>query len=292
MNLVESISRASEYLGRHDVSSARLNAELLLCDVLGLTRVELYTNYSRPMSERETAVYRELLVERAKGCPLQYLTGATGFRGLTFEVCPGVLIPRPETEVLVERSLGLLGEGDAAVLDLGTGCGNIATSIAVEHEGARVTAVDIDPLALELCERNARRHGVSGRVLTLMGDLYDALEGLPAAETFDLVVSNPPYVRLEDWEGLEREVRDFEPREALVAGVDGLDVIERVVAGAPGRLRETGWIALEVNECHADEVARRVLDRGVWECVECEDDLAGRPRVVTARLRGDRPCNS
>lgn len=282
MNLVESLSRATAYLERHGIRSPRLNAELLLCHTLSVERIDLYTDYDRQLSDGEAGSYRGLLIKRGGGYPLQYITGEAGFRGLVLEVREGVFIPRPETEVLVEKALEVIPCGGPRVLDLGTGCGNIAVSIAVERPGAHLTATDIDPAALALCRRNALRHGVDGRLSALEGDLYSALSLEPGA-LFDAVVSNPPYVPWRSRESLDREVREFEPDRALFAGEDGLDVIKRIVGAAPGNLRGGGWLVIEVDEGVAEEVAGG-LRRAAWEDVDCFDDLAGRPRVVRARL--------
>ena len=285
MNLVESLEKATAYLERHNIRSPRLNSELLLCHTLRLERIELYTAFDRELSEAEAGAYRSLLVRRGTGRPLQYITCEAGFRGLTLEVREGVFIPRPETEVLVEKAIEVIGVGGARVLDLGTGCGNIAVSIAAECPRTLLTATDVDPAAVALCRRNAMRHGVVERVRVLEGDLFEALRELQGA-IFDVVVSNPPYIPERSRETLEAEVRDFEPHGALFAGEDGLAVTERLIAAAPGCLRPGGWLVLEADESAAEEVAGG-LRGDAWEDVECFRDLAGRPRVVRARL-GER----
>jgi release factor glutamine methyltransferase len=310
LNLVESLSRASSYLERHGVSSPRLNAELLLCHVLDAERIELYTNYDRPLAGRDADTYRDLLIERAGHYPLQYITGEAGFRGLILKMARGVFIPRPETEILVEKALEVLPRGDGAesngpaVLDLGAGCGNVTVSIAVERPRAVVTATDVDPRALELCEGNARRFGVSDRVATAPGDLYEALDGIESAR-FDLIVSNPPYIPDGCRDGLEPEVTEFEPPAALFGGEDGLDVVRRIVEGAPRHLASGGWLVMEVGEDQAGRVVEQLLGGGivepgrargcageVWAEAEYFTDLSGRPRVVRARLgsRGEPPA--
>ncbi|HEY5502153.1 MAG TPA: peptide chain release factor N(5)-glutamine methyltransferase [Candidatus Anoxymicrobiaceae bacterium] len=280
MNLVEYLARATEYLDRQGVDSPRLNAEVMLSAMLGISRLEIYTNFDRPLSEEHAAAYKDMLLERAGGCPLQHITGETGFRGLVLEVRPGVFIPRPETEVLVEKALEVLPvDSTARVLDLGSGCGNIAVSVAAELPGSTVIAVDIDDAAVRLARSNADRCGVSDRVEVLSGDLFGPLD---AGVVFDLVVSNPPYVPEGARESLPAEVRDFDPEGALFAGGEGLDVIRRIVAGAPGCLPDGGWLALEVDESHAGQV-RSMLEADGWTEVEVFEDMAARPRVVRAR---------
>ncbi len=283
MKLVDYLLRATTYLERHQVASPRLNAELLLANLLGITRLDIYTGFDRPLSEADADAYRDLLAKRASGWPLQYLTGEAGFRGLTLEVRPGVFIPRPETEVLVEKALEVLPAVEADVLDLCCGCGNIAVSVARERPLARVTAVDIGPAAVETCRGNAESCGVSDRVTVMSGDLFGPLE--EAGLAFDVMVSNPPYVPSGCREGLPVEVREFEPPEALFAGPDGTDCIRRIIEGAPGFLREGGWLVLEVDESHAGAVAGDLL--AGWAPVEVFEDLTGRPRVVRARLAAE-----
>jgi len=281
VNLVEYLAKASEYLMRHGVASSRLNSELLLANLLGISRLDIYTNFDRPLAEAEANAYREALARRAGGCPLQYITGEAGFRGVTLEVAPGVFIPRPETEVLVKKALEVLEEPEAAcrVLDLGTGCGNIAVSIAVERPRAVLVAVDCDEAATALCARNASKADVEGRVDVRVGDLFEPLDGVAP---FDLILSNPPYIPVAMRDSLPVEVRDFEPEQALFAGPDGLDVIRRIIDGAPPRLVAGGWLALEVDESHADVVAEELESAG-WLDVEVFEDLALRPRIARAR---------
>ena len=283
MNLVEYLARATEYLDRHQVTSPRLNAEVMLANMLGVSRVQVYTSFERVLTPREADAYRELVVRRAAGVPLQYITGETGFRGLVLETREGVFIPRPETELLVEKALEIcsgISAGDIVrVLDIGTGCGNVALGIASELEEARVLAVDCSEEAVELCARNAGRTGLEGRVRAVLSEFYDGLEG---GARFDIIVSNPPYVP-EGMRGrLPREVEEHEPERAFFAGPQGMDAIRRIVAGAPERLVAGGWLVLEVDESHAGLVRDELAGSG-WSGVEVFEDLCDRPRVVRAR---------
>jgi release factor glutamine methyltransferase len=280
VNLVEYLARASKYLERHGVASPRLNAEIMLAHLLGTSRLEIYTNFERPLSEAQADAYREKVMLRGSGIPLQYITGETGFRGLTLKAREGVFIPRPETEVLVEKALEVLGEGAGGrVLDLGTGCGNVALSIAVERPDASVVATDCDPEAVALCAENARALEVGDRVQVLAGDLFEPVSGI---EDFDLIISNPPYVPDGARDGLPVEVRDHEPAAALFAGPDGMDLIRRIAEGAPGHLKRGGWLVLESDESNA-AVAAAELEAAGWRDAEVFLDLAGRQRIVRAR---------
>jgi release factor glutamine methyltransferase len=296
LNLVEYLQKATSYLDRHEVSSPRLNAELLLANLLGITRLDIYTGFERVLSDDESDAYRDLLTRRASGWPLQYLTGEAGFRGLVLEARPGVFIPRPETEILVEKALEVIPQGGAGILDLGCGCGNIAISLAVELPGAKVTAIDCEPAAAELSRRNAARCGVADMVCVLEGDLFEPVKGSGA--DFDAIVSNPPYVPEGCRDSLPDEVRDYEPPRALFAGVDGLDCIRRITDEAGAYLKPGGWLVLEVDESHSDKVVDLLLvpsplrgegpgevDTIRWEDVSVFNDLTGRPRVVRASLR-------
>jgi len=283
LNLVESVKKAEPYLARHGVSSPRLNAELLLAHTIDCSRLDIYTNFDRPLSVEESDAFRDLLVQRASGTPLQHLTGRAGFYGSDFDVGPGVFIPRPETEILVEKALEAVDIEVLSVLDLCTGCGNVAVALAERLPSARVTAVDSSEKAVAVAKRNADRHGVIDRVDFLCGDLYTALPATTGG--FDLLVANPPYVSESEYARLPCEVRDHEPREALLAGVDGLDVIRRIVDGARDALGGRGTMLLEIGESQWEAV--QVVLAGFDE-VTLFHDLNSRPRVVSARLPGAR----
>jgi release factor glutamine methyltransferase len=301
LNLVEYLQRATAYLERHEVPSPRYNAELLLSNLIGVSRLDIYTGFERVLTQGESDAYRAMLVERADGRPLQYITGEAGFRGLTLEVRPGVFIPRPETEVLVERALEFLPDDDAPseVLDLCCGCGNVAISVANERPESRIQAVDCEKGAVELTARNASRCGVGSRIEVHRGDLFEPFKQTGAA--FDLIISNPPYVPSGCRDTLPLEVREFEPPHALFAGEDGLDVIRRIVDEAPDYLKQGGCLLLEVDESHAEKVISELLGKSfpsapggevrgkggtqaTWSDTELFKDLAGRPRVVSARV--------
>ncbi|MBA2384042.1 MAG: peptide chain release factor N(5)-glutamine methyltransferase [Actinobacteria bacterium] len=253
--------------------TARLDAELLLAHVLDRPRIELYTDFGRPLNEAELTAYRELIARRARHEPVAYLLGEWGFRGLTLAVDRRALIPRPETEVVVERALAHLRGLDAPrVLDVGTGTGAIALALVAEHPGAQVTAIDVSPGALELAEENARRTGLELELLE-----HDLREGLPGGP-YDLVVSNPPYVEPEDLETLMPDVRDFEPEVALV----GQGATDAVARSARHVLQPRGWLVLEVGAGRAEVVIALLESLGYNEIASTRD-LAGRDRVVEGR---------
>lgn len=273
MTLGEVLRRAAEHLAAKGSETPRLDAELLLAHALGLTRIDLYTQFDRPLDDGELAACRALVARRARREPVAHILGEWGFRRLTLNVDARALVPRPETEVVVERCLTLLRGLDApAVLDVGTGSGAIALALADEHPGARVTAIDVSPDALALAGENVERTGLA--VSLAAHDLFDGLPGGP----YDLVVSNPPYVGPAEIEALQPEVRDWEPRGALV----GEGATEAVARAALAVLRPGGALVLETAEGAAAAVAALLEGLGYAE-VRITTDLAGRQRVVEGR---------
>jgi release factor glutamine methyltransferase len=265
------------HLERHGSPTARLDAELVIGHALGLGRVELYTGFERPLSEDELAACRELIARRAKREPVAYILGRWGFRGLDLEVDRRVLVPRPETELVVDRCLALLeGVAGPDVVDVGTGSGAIALALASEVPEARVFGCDVSGEALEVARSNGARLGID--VDWAVCDLLSGIDG----RRFDLVVSNPPYVAEGEVESLEPEVRDWEPRQATVAGETGLEVIERLVAAAPPALQPGGALVLEVGAGQAGAVAGRLESAGFAE-VGRDPDHAGIERIVWGR---------
>jgi len=265
---------STEYLAARGSESPRLDAERLLSKATGLERIELYMQLDRPLTPPELETARELVRRRGAREPLQYVLGEWGFRRLTLAVDRRALIPRPETEILVDRALSLVaGLELPRVLDVGTGTGAVALAIADEHPGAVVTGIDASGEALELAGENAERTGIDARFEH--GDLF---QGLPGG-TWDLVVSNPPYVAREDLSTLEPEVKDWEPRQALTA----TGAVEAVARGAAEVLAGGGGLALEVGEGQAGEIAALLETLGFVD-IRITPDLAGIDRVVEARL--------
>lgn len=270
-----------QYFGGKGVDNPRLDAEVLLCHVLGKERIYLYTHYDQPLSKQELATYRVMVKHRAQRVPVAYITGRREFMGLDFGVAPAVLIPRPETELLVEAAQQRLQDMAAPhLLDLGTGSGAILVSLLYLLPKATGVAVDISPAALAIARENGERHGVTARLEMVEGDLFQPLGN---SCRFDAIVSNPPYIPDADVDLLAPEVQQ-EPRGALAGGVDGLDFYRRIIAQGPAFLRSKGWLFLEVGIHQATAVAA-LADPAVWESAEIIDDYARIPRVVILQLR-------
>ena len=273
----------ADWLGTKGSESPRLDAEVLLAHVRGCQRILLYTAFDAPVGDAERARFRELVKRRGAGEPVAYLVGSREFFSLPFAVSPAVLVPRPETEGLVVRVLDLCKPLDAPrIIDVGTGSGAIAVTLAKHLPRARLVASDVSPAALAVARENARRHGVADRIEFLEGDL---LADPRAAGPWDVVVSNPPYVRDDEFEALPRDVRLHEPRGALVAGPTGVELIARLAGEAAGRLASGGWLVVEIGPgvVAAAEAALAAV-RGL-EPAPTLKDLAGLPRVAQARRR-------
>ncbi len=275
MTVGEALAHGTHVLAEAGIDTARLEAELLLaraCD--DCARALLYMELRRELSPEAEDAYASLLSRRAQREPLAYILGHWGFRRLTLKTDKRALVPRPETEIVVERALEHLHGRDAPkVLDVGTGTGAIALAILDEHPQAQVTAIDASPEALALARENADLVGSNGRLRFVEHDLTEGL----GHDLFDLVVSNPPYIEPEDIETLQPEVRDWEPRIALVAH----GATEAVARAATEALRPGGWIVLEIAENQADNV-RRLLDDLGYERLRISPDMAGRDRVIEA----------
>ena len=266
------------YFSRTGVDAPRLTAELLLAHALGCDRVRLYLDFDKPLGPEELARYRELVKRRGEGEPTAYLTGAKEFYGHAFRVDARALIPRPETELLVETALAALPD-EGAALDLCTGSGCVAVALALARPRARVTAVDLSAEALQLARENAE--GLGAQVTLLEGDLFAPV---PAEARFDVVTANAPYVPTGELAGLARELRR-EPRLALDGGPDGLAVLRRLVRDAPPFLRPGGALLLEMHESHAAPLPALCREGG-FASAEVRRDLAGLPRLVVARAMG------
>ena len=276
MSVGEALAYGTNVLAEASIDTARLEAELLLAKVCDdCPRALLYMELGRELSEEAEAEYRALLARRAHREPLAYILGCWGFRRLTLKTDRRGLIPRPETEIVVERALEhLRGLDDPRVLDVGTGTGAIALAIVDEHPGARVTGIDVSNDALALARENRDLVGVNGRLRLVEHDLTDGLGN----DAFDLVVSNPPYVEPEDIDGLQPEVRDWEPRIALVAH----GATEAVARAATKALRPGGWVVLEIAENQASNVAALLGELGYGH-LRISPDMAGRDRVIEAQ---------
>lgn len=283
------------YLADHGIESPRISAQWLVCAALDCSRIGLYSDLDRPLSREERAELREMTRRRAAGEPLQYLTGRAPFRFLEYEVAPGVLIPRPETEVLVGEALEGLARRfpedscpHPRVLDACTGTGCIAIALATEAPRIEATAIDIDETALALARRNAEAHGCSDRVRVERADARSLAERYGEV-SFELVVSNPPYIPSAEMAALPHEVAAFEPALALDGGADGLAVISPLIAGAWSLLADGGILALEGHESCMGAVRDAAEAQGFVEA-RIVNDLAGRPRHLIA-VRPQREGN-
>lgn len=280
LTVLDVMLQSADYLAGKGIESARLDAEHMLAHVLGVGRLEMYLQHERPVREEELDLFRPLLKRRAKREPLQYIIGRQAFRELELEVGPGVLIPRPETERLVEVVLSWAeGREKLVGLDLGTGSGAIALSLLKEGPFDRCVGTDVSRAALEFATRNRDGAGLTTQLEVRRGRLFEPIE---PSERFDVVVSNPPYVAEAERETLQSEVVDWEPEEALFGGDDGLEILRSIVPGALAVLREDGLLALEVGDRQADAVASLVEAVGRYRDIRIHDDLSGKRRIVTA----------
>ena len=281
-SIAEAILQATHELRKAGVPEARREAGSLMGHALQQDRAFVLAHADDSISTDQEQRFREYLASRVKGKPLQYITGRQEFFGLDFEVNGDVLIPRPETELLIETALKLTTGLDKApfICDVGTGSGCIAITLLHElrqFPDSRAMAIDISEAALAVAKRNATRHGVAERIDFVVSNCFAELD--PKLVQFDLIVSNPPYLRDDDLEGLQREVRDFEPRMALEAGADGLTVVRRLLKDAGGFLRTGGYLLFEIGFDQGDEVSEMV-DRNTWKLVDIHKDLQGIPRTV------------
>jgi release factor glutamine methyltransferase len=283
INVLEVIKRSTEFLAGKGIEGARLNAEHLVGHALGLARMQLYLQFERPLTEAELERIRPLVRRRGLHEPLQYILGGVEFCGLKLKVDRRALIPRPETEHLVELVMERRQSAPPqAVLELGTGTGAIALALAARYPAAAVTAAEVDAGALALAAENAAANGLDGRVEWVASDWYEAL---PPGRRFDLIVSNPPYLSAAEVAETAPEVRNFEPTGALTPGGDGLAALGQITAGAPARLAPGGLIALETGIAQHEALRAQAAAAGL-EGFESVPDLTGRPRYVFARAPG------
>lgn len=284
--IAEAISRGADRLRAAGVEDERRTASLLLCHALGVERTHLLARPSEELGGARFQTYLEMIDRRASGEPAQYITGHQEFFGLDFEVTRAVLIPRPETEFLVERVIEWAREGwppeaggGPLIVDAGTGSGCIAVALSAHIPAARIIATDISEAALEVARANAERHGVGPRVEFLQGDLLQPLSGRGLEGRVDLIASNPPYIPDRDRRGLQREVRDWEPEGALFAGEDGLLFYRRLLSDAPRYLKPGGLLACEIGYGQLAPL-REMIDPALWRIQDVRRDLQAIPRVI------------
>jgi release factor glutamine methyltransferase len=279
-SIAESLINAESVLAESGVAEPRREAMSLLMLAIKKDKAFIYARPEHPLAPEEVELLRAYLERRASREPLQYISGVQEFYGLEFEVTPDVLIPRPETEMVVERAIDILRlSGGGSVCDVGTGSGCIVISILHELLQARGVGLDISRDALQVARRNAEKHGPSERLELLESDLFSVLTD----QKFDLIVSNPPYVPVRDMAGLQAEVRDFEPHGALTDGSDGLSIVRRIIHDAPQFLVHNGHLILEIGFDQSEKVIA-MFDPAVWFPPELYPDLQGIPRLVSARM--------
>lgn len=279
LTVLEIIKRTTEFFQKHGIESPRLNAELLVGHSLGLKRMQLYLQFERPLAEVELAKIRPLVKRRSDREPLQYIVGTTEFSGLVLKVDRRALIPRPETELLVEVAKAQVPP-PRRIIDLGTGTGAIALALAKHFAEAAVSAVDVSAEALALARENATTLGLAERVRFMQSDWFAAV---PAGEKFDLIVANPPYLSDAETKETSPEVQRFEPWNALSAGPDGAEALRKIIAAAPAWLEVGGCLLLETGIAQHAQLLEAAKAAG-FASAESRRDLTGRDRYVLARI--------
>jgi release factor glutamine methyltransferase len=285
VTVLEAIQKSAEFLGKKNVESPRLQAELLLAHLLKMPRMKLYLNFERALSPAETDALRELIKRRAAREPLQHIVGSTSFCGFEIVVNHHALVPRPETELLAEfgwNFLSALNSQNVTALDFGTGTGCIAIALAAKCPDANIVVTDISAEAIALAKENAARNKVSERIEFLQGDGFAAIA---ADSKFDLISSNPPYIPSTEIETLQPEVRDFDPRAALDGGADGLDFYRKLAAEAKPFLKPDGKIMLEFGDGQADAI-KSIFENEKWVVEAVREDYSQRARILVASLNG------
>ena len=281
ISIAEALLDATQTLRKAGVAEARREAASLLSHVIKKDRTFLISRAEHQLTSEEFEIFGSAIERRATGEPLQYITGQQDFYGRVFRVSPDVLIPRPETELLVESALNLMTDSEPYLCDVGTGSGCIAISLLCERSTARAIAVDISTAALSIAKQNAHDLGVTDRIDFVISDCFASV---PVTRLFDLVVSNPPYVAQDVVAGLQREVKDHEPTIALTPGPDGLAIIRRLLEEAPQFIRKDRFLLLEIG-FDQGEAIDSLVDRKTWDLVEIRSDLQGIPRIVVLRRK-------
>ncbi len=284
MTVLDAIQKSADFLGKKNVESSRLNAELLLAHLLQMPRMKLYLNFERALTAAETDGLRELIKRRGQREPLQHITGSASFCGCEIIANRHALVPRPETELLAELGWTFLAtchSSPVSALDFGTGTGCIAIALAVKCPAAKITALDLSAEALALAKQNAAANKGAERIEFFHGDGFAAL---PGNVLFDLISSNPPYIASAEIETLQPEVRDFDPRAALDGGADGLDFYRRLAVEAKAFLKPDGKIMLEFGDGQADAI-KNLFESEKWIVEAVREDYSHRARILIARHR-------
>ncbi|MFW6409405.1 MAG: peptide chain release factor N(5)-glutamine methyltransferase [Halanaerobiales bacterium] len=282
MNIKEVLQKTEDYLSKHGVTNARLDAEVLLADLLGMDRIKLYINFDYPLTAKELTTYRKRIKKRAQRLPVAYITGHKEFMSLDLEIEEGVLIPRPETEELVENIISYCKERDITdpnIVDVGTGSGAIMVSLGYYLEGARIAGIDISPRAVKVARSNIKKHELDDRLKVIKGDLLQPLIKRDK-KNVDIVISNPPYIDNKGMEDLPPEVKT-EPVKALAGGDDGCRVYERLIPQAARVLRPGGLLALEIGQAQVGRL-EHWFQSDEWLNYKLRSDYSGRERMVFA----------
>jgi len=277
----------TDYLKEKGIESARLSAELLLSEVLNLKRIELYTNFDRVIEKEQLTQLRELVKRAAANEPIAYLIGKTEFYSLEFIITPDCLIPRPETELLVERAIEFLRprQGKQLVCDLCTGSGCIAVAIAKNFPRVDITATDISDAALKVAKQNIEKHNVADKIKLIQGDLFEPLIAQLDKTKFDLIVCNPPYVTASEYQNLQKNVKDYEPKSALLAGADGLDIYRRICDSVDKFLKPDAALMMEIGYAQGQAVRELIEKTNIFRGISIEKDCHDNDRVVIAIRR-------
>jgi len=285
VTLAEAIHNASNRLSAAGIANARLDAEVLLAHIIKKDRVWLITHRDEVLDDEQQRAFAEVIRRRTGREPLQHIMGSQEFWGLEFMVTPDVLIPRPETEHIIEAALAIVQDRNSPVriIDLCTGSGCIAVSLAKELAAARIIATDASEKALAVARENSRRHGVAERIRFLQGDLFRPLEELDLRGQVDILVSNPPYVLAGNLSTLQPEVRDYEPQMALIAGPEGTEIAIRIIRTAPEYLKQNGALIMEMGMGQSEALMRAVAATSAYAGPDILKDLAGINRVIVAR---------
>ena len=298
MTIHDILNESTKALEAVDIPSARLDAEVLLSFSLGCDRLEFYKNPDMTISETQLSAFRNLIARRSQWEPVAYITGRKEFWTFVLEVNNSVLIPRPDTEIIVEEALkvvkilGSTSELDSGlrrndctkkpmrILDIGTGSGAIALALALEITGAKVVATDISPAALNLAQKNAAALGLKEKIDFRQGNLFEPVDGI-----FDIIVCNPPYISAQDYEKLPAGVKNYEPQDALLAGKSGLEFYEKLIYQAAGFVQKNGWLLLEIGAKQEAGVRGIMETSSCYDSIEMSRDYAGLPRVIKARRK-------
>ena len=274
----------SQYFTDNKIDSPRLSAEILLSDLLAMKRMELYINFDREVTPDELTQLRGLVKRAINHEPICYLTGHAQFYSMEFEVDKSTLIPRPETEMLVEKAIDHLRKrsGNDHILDLCTGSGCIAAAIGKNYSDCEIVATDISQDALEIAQKNIEKYELTERINLLCGDLYEPIISELDGKKFDIITTNPPYITESEYESLDKNVRDYEPKHALIAGVDGLDIYKRIIEDVDKFLSSDGILLMEIGYRQGDAIRELLEKSGCFEEIKIDKDFSNNDRVVSA----------